>query len=578
MMNMQSAKMLWLSLLSISLVSAILPSETNYKGANAPLVEHEQLRLPRMLRGDKLSKKKPKPGGKSIAGNETEVEEVVQEDDETEGFESVAVIEDFPDPNSTLTFMELSNMTLAATNMTSTSIVDDAILNETALDETVSDEQLEEESFYSTNVALVTLENSAPKGLPTITFAITADADIDEIDTSELSSLLSDYLLEQLTDKFPDSLLLQVDLDVEYKYKPEKEKVDGVGFERDKEDSLHIFTATGGVYIQKTSTVIPTENQVFAKTRDSVSEGDAEAAILSLLQENEDASLQEAKTFSISELKPREPSPLVEESSSIPRTIDAFIGLTAVLALLAGAYVARDRAIAVAEDHDSEGSSDDEESLYDKEEDGEDAETQPPTPPSTPPSTPSTTSKTKPSPRLITLSDFNIIDELSHLGDENSTVEGRNMHNNIQPQASILRSSTAQTRKPIKDEKSVASTQLIALSDFNIIDEFMCMRQEPTTEKSRHVKFDVDNETNTTSGETSMKIFAPCTGPIELADGVRIDQDDMKSEKSSKTNRSSGSGMGIFDCGDFGIESESSEEDYRSESTSYFSEHSELTY
>mmetsp|Transcript_18486 Transcript_18486/g.29001 ORF Transcript_18486/g.29001 Transcript_18486/m.29001 type:complete len:227 (+) Transcript_18486:2-682(+) len=226
--------------------------------------------------------------------------------------------------------------------------------------------------------------------------------------------------------------------------------------------------------------------------------------------------------------------------------------------------------MAVAEDHESQDSFDDEETLDCKEKNNGDEETQPPTPPSTPPSTPATT---KPTPKLITLSDFNIIDELSHLGDED-TVKDRNTNNNIQPQASILRSSTGQTRKLNEDESTSVSTQLIALSDFNIIDELMCMGQETTTEQSRHVKFDVDNETNTTSGDTSMKIFDPCIGPVELADGVKIDQDDMKSEKSSKSNNSSGSGLGIFDCGNFGSDSDSDsdEEDYRSESISYFSE------
>ena len=321
MMNhLKSAKMLWISLLSIGLVSAILPPEATDKGANGPLLKHEKLRSRRMLRADKIDDKKIKPGTKPKPG----VNIVVEEDDETEAAESSEVVETFPHTNSTSTYLEVSNMT-------NTSTADEALLNET-----VSDEQLEAESFYSSNVALVTLKNTTPKGLPFFTFTITTDPSTEEIDTSELSSLLSDHLLEQLTEQFPESWLVQLDLDVDYKYKPEKKEVDGVGFEVDKDDNVHIFTATGAVYVQNASTEIPNENQIFAKARDSISKDDAEAAVLSLLQENKDASLQEAKTFTVSEVEPREPHYLLEDSHSIPRTMDIFIGGTAILILLAG--------------------------------------------------------------------------------------------------------------------------------------------------------------------------------------------------------------------------------------------------
>eukprot|EP00986_Skeletonema_menzelii_P012519 scaffold6922_cov147-Skeletonema_menzelii.AAC.5 len=610
--------MMWLSVLSIGLVSTILPAEAADKGANSPLLKHGNLR-PRMMRAEKMLDKKPKPEIKPKPGDKNETE-AVDNSFEEESFPDRLWVPD-TDTNSSSTEagggLELLQQVtvLEASNMTNTAIVDDVLLNETVTeneavteDETATEYvQSEEESSYSSNVALAKLDDTTPKGLPLITFSITTDSETEEIDTSELSSVLSDYLMEQLTDKFPESWLVQVELDVNYEYKPEKDEVEGVGFEADEEDSLHIFTATGAVYVDNDSTEIPTENQLYAKTRDSVAKEGAEAAILSLLQESEDSNLQEAKTFSVSQVKPRVASPLLEDNSStIPHTLDAFIGLTAVLALLAGAYIARDRAKEIADDQEPKVSFDDEESVDYTKKIAEDVATQPPTPPSTPPSTPAATpstfpsrpapTTTRPTPRLICLSDFNIIDEISHLGDtvtrgEERTLEGgyATPNNHIQQQPSILRPSTARTRRPATsfDETTAVSAapSVLALSDFNIVDELMCMHEEmntqPSTQPSRHVKFDVDNETNTTSGDTSIQIFDELgCGPVTLADGVRIAPDDLRTTRSSKTNKSSGLG-GLFDCrvedlNVFG--GDSYDDDFRSETISYYSGDSEYTY
>ena len=484
-------------------------------------------------------------------------------------------------------------------NMTNTSIMDDVLLDETATeDEAITeDEQSEEESAYSSNVAKVKLDNTTPKGLPLITFAITTDPETEEIDTSGLSSVLSAFLMDQLADKFPESSLVQVELDVNYEYKPEKTEVEGVGFEADKEDSLHIFTASGDAYFLNSSAEMPTEGQLFAKTRNSLAK---EFKILSLLQENEDASLQEAKTFSVSEVKAS--SLLEDDSDSIPHMLDAFIGLTAVLALLAGAFIARDTAAKVVADDQEPQDFEDQASVDYTKKIAEDAETQPPTPPSTPPSTPaalpSTTPSTmqrspaKPGPKLICLSDFNVIDEISHLADditrgEEGTLDGGNANNQIRRQRSILRPSTGGNRRYYDDEITAVSTapSLIAMSDFNIVDELMCMHEDmakPSTQRSRHVKFNVDNETNTTS-DTSLRmqryddVIDNACGPVTLADDVQIDPDDLRTTRSSKANKSSGFG-GLLDCrmrdlNVFGGESDS--EDYRSETISYYTEGSE---
>lgn len=590
--------MMWLSVLAIGLVSAIPSTEATLKGADGPQLKHGNLRS-RMLRAaEKTVVKKPKPGDKN----------------ETEAIDSSVEIESSPDriwaPDTNSTSTEASGglglLQLEVSNMTNTSIMGDILLDETTTeDETATedeavteDEQSEEESAYSSNVAQVKLDDTTPKRLPLFTFAITTDPETEEIDTSGLSSVLSAFLMDQLADKFPESSLVQVELDVNYEYKPEKTEVEGVGFESDKEDSLHIFTASGDVYFLNSSAEMPTEGQLFAKTRNSLAK---EFKILSLLQENEDASLQEAKTFSVSEVKAS--SLLEDDSDSIPHMLDAVIGLTAVLALLAGAYIARDTAAkVVADDQKPQDSFEDEASVDYMSKIAEDAETQPPTPPSTPPSTPaaipSTTPSTmqrspaRPGPKLICLSDFNVIDEISHLADditrgEEGTLEGGNANNQIRPQRSILRPSTGGNRRYYDDEITAVSTapSLIAMSDFNIVDELMCMHEDmakPSTQRSRHVKFNVDNETNTTS-DTSLRmqryddVIDNACGPVTLADDVQIDPDDLRTTRSSKTNKSSGFG-GLLDCrmqdlNVFGGESDS--EDYRSETISYYTEGSE---
>ena len=516
-MTLKPTKMLWISLLSIGLVSAILPTEAAEKGAIG-LVEDGNVHRYRMLRGD--STKKPLPQ-----------------------------LEPKPKPGDT----NISNETL----------VDE--LSEESVD-------VEVEKFYTSNLATTLLAEATPVGLPYFTFTIATDSDTDEIDTSELSSLLSDYLLQQLQEKLPESLLVQVDLVVDYKYKPEKKEVDGVGFEVDKADSVHIFTATGGVHAH-ISTEVPTQNQIFAKARDSMSTADAESEILSLLKESKEASLREAKTFSVSEVKPREANYLLQDSHSISRGMDVFIGMTAVLILLTGAYVARDKAIAMSDNQEPQDSFDDDKSVVSQkknDDDDDDAETLPPTPPTTPSPT---ASSRKTSSQLIRLSDFNIFDELSHLGGDDTTMGDDTAQQ--QPYThSILRSSAGQ---PMPEDASTA-VSAIALSDFNILDELMCMGNESKTEqKSRHVKF--DDETNTTSGDTSFpRIFDPC-GPLEVADGVKINKADMQSANAESTKSNS---PGFFDCGvDMVEDVDSTTYDYDDydDSTSYYSDDdSQLTY
>jgi hypothetical protein len=297
--------------------------------------------------------------------------------------------------------------------------------------------------------------------------------------------------------------------------------------------------------------------------------------------------------------------------------VDILIGLTAVLILLTGAYVARDKVKGMSGNQQEiqESFDDDEESVsykkrgnvvVDNEETlgyktkkknfavEDDAETLPPTPPPTPstastrksqlinlsPTTPSTSSIRK--SQLITLSDFNIIDELSHLGDDGTnkneyTNEGNGKVNNIESQqkrkphrksilkSSIRRSSSRKTRQPATryaDAPRAASTQhcspqLITLSDFNLLDEIMCMGKEmgveSANEQSRRVQFDV--ETDSTRGDTALRIF-DC-GPVELADGVKIDRDG----KPLMSKKDNSSGFGLFDMNVFGI---GDDDDYRS--------------
>jgi hypothetical protein len=594
--------MMWISLLLIGLVSTIIPPATAAAAAAVQKggigsAEYGFVQRSRMLRAD--VKKQQQKEQEEIDVDEVVVVEEEEKDNDNEDEEEEADV---------LPILEDVDALGLDTSRTTNSTEEAYGGNETA-----AVEDNEEELVEVVNL-LETSKDVTPIKLPSFSFKITADPDTDNIALSGLSSVLSDYLLEELQEKLPKTTLTSVDLDVNYEYKPEKsEVVGGVGFDADEEDSVHIFTAQGTVFVNNSGIVIPSESKVFAKTRDSLSSKDAGEEIVTLLQESDEKSLQAAKTFSLSDLTPIETASLVNPSYSVPRTLDIFIGLTAVLVLLAGAYVARDKARS-SEQPDDEYDIEEVRTVKMKEAVDEE-ETLPPTPPTTPYTTPSSPSDRKSSPQIIALSDFNIFDEFSHLGDDNTattkeqttresilknSAAGRDDSSGIAPfptravsyQDGV--STSASTRK--------TSSQLLSLSDFNILDEFMChggfagetATRTTTVDESRHVTFkddETDTQTNSTSEETQQyESFLDGCGAIEMADGVKIDNSAMQAQKKqSRKEDNSDADCGLMDVVDIGVEDldicgnndYDGETTYRDETISYFSDdtdNTDLTY
>lgn len=591
MMSVSHAKrMMWVSLLLIGLVSTIIPPAAAATAAAVQKggigsAEYGFVQRNRMLRAD-VKKQQQKEQ------EEIDVDAVVEEDNDSEGDE---------EEEDVLPILDDVDAFGLDTSRTTNSTEEAYGGNETAA---VEDD--EEELVEVVNL-LETSKDVTPIQLPSFSFVITADPDTDNIALSGLSSVLSEYLLEELQENLPKSTLKSVDLDVNYEYKPEKsEVVGGVGFDADEEDSVHIFTAQGTVVVDNSGVVIPTESKVFAKTRDSLSSKDAGEEIVTLLQESDEKSLQAAKTFSLSEVTPTETASLVNPSYSVPRTLDIFIGLTAVLVLLAGAYVARDKARS-SEQPDDEY--DIEEVRTVKMKDAVDEEeTLPPTPPTTPYTTPSSPSDRKSSPQIIALSDFNIFDEFSHLGDDNTATTKE------QTRESILKNSAAgrddssgiapfptravsyQNGASTSASTKKSSSKLLSLSDFNILDEFMCHgglageTATRTTDESRHVTFkddETDTQTNSTSDETQQyENFLDGCGAIEMADGVKIDNSAMQAQKKqSRKEDNADTDCGLMDVVDIGVEDldicgnngYDGETTYRDDTISYFSDDTDNT-
>lgn len=524
MMSLKSTKILWISLLTIGLVSSVIPTEAVEKGAIG-------LHRNRMLRADVIvtqngTKPTPAAPGPALALKTN------QGDDKADSFKGISGV----------------------SNATDISLAD-STTNETAADENSVNELAQEEvesTSYSNALESMEMEDSLSVQLPLFTFTITTDSSTDEIDTSQLSSFLSAYLLEQLRDELPESFLEGVFLDVEYEYKPQKTNVDGVGFASDNKDSVHIFNATGTVLVRESSE-IPTENQIFAETRDSLTKGGAEKEILTSLQESEVASLQAVKTFSISEVNPHTTLYLMKDSHSTPLALDIFLCVAAVMAILAAAFVARDKAMSMYENKQSQKETfGDEESecgsrqdiVYTKK---NLREALPPTPPITPPTTPYSgnpySSGRKSSSQLISLSDFNIMDELSHLG-ETSTIDPNPEMKSYKP----TNRRSASWHGPRGQYASVnkSSSQLLKLSDFNIVDEFMCGFDKPDPSRIVRFKDDATNNFTIPGGVLrNLNVLDDACGPIVMADGVGIDNTFVRNAKTIKEDTYDNA----FDCG-----------------------------
>ena len=579
-------RMMWISLLLLGLVSTIIPpaaAAAAVQKGGIGSAEYGFVLRNRMLRADAKKQQQKEQ-------EEIDAEVVVVEDNDNEDESEVVEEEDV------LPILDDVDELGLDTSRTT---------NSYGGNETAAVEDDEEELVEVVNL-LETSKDVTPIQLPSFSFKITADPDTDNIALSGLSSVLSDYLLEELQEKLPKSTLTSVDLDVNYEYKPEKsEVIGGVGFDADDEDSVHIFTAQGTVLVDNSGMVIPTESKVFAKTRDSLSSKDAGEEIVTLFQESDEKSLQAAKTFSLSEVTPMETASLVNPSYSVPRTLDIFIGLTAVLVLLAGAYVARDKARS-SEQPDDEY--DIEEVRTVKMKDAVDEEeTLPPTPPTTPYTTPSSPSDRKSSPQIIALSDFNIFDEFSHLGDDTTATKeqtresilknsaaGRDDSSGIAPFPTSAVSYQDGASTSASTKKS--SSKLLSLSDFNILDEFMCHggfageTATRTTDESRHVTFkddETDTQTNSTSDETQQfESFLDGCGAIEMADGVKIDKSAMQAQKTqSRKEDNADADCGLMDVVDIGVEDldicgnndYDGETTYRDDTISYFSDDTDNT-
>lgn len=584
MMSVSHTKrMMWISLLLIGLVSTFIPP-TAAAAATAVVqkggirsTEYGFVQRNRMLRAD--AKKQQQKEQEEIDLEVLVEEEVVQEED------VLPILDDVD---------ELGLDTSRTTNST----------------EEANGGEDDEEELVEVVDLLDTSKDVTPIQLPSFSFVITADPDTDNIALSGLSSVLSEYLLEELQEKLPKSTLTSVDLDVNYEYKPEKSEVSEVGFAADEEDSVHIFTAQGTVFVNNSGIVVPTESKVFAKTRDSLSSEDAGEEIVTLLQESDEKSLQAAKTFSLSEVTSKETASLVNPSYSVPRTLDIFIGLTAVLVLLAGAYVARDKASSSEQPEDDEYDIEEVRTVKMKDPAEEEEETLPPTPPTTPHTTPSSPSDRKSSPQLIALSDFNIFDEFSHLGDDNNTATKEQTRESILKNSAVGDDSRGIAPFPTRavsyeDGASTSastkksSSQLLSLSDFNILDEFMCHggfagedTVTMTTDKSRHVTFKDDEtdllQTNSTSDETQKyETLLDGCGAIEMADGVKIDNSAMQTQKKqSRKEDKADADCGLMGVVDIGVEDldicgnndYDGETTYRDDTISYYSDDTDLTY
>lgn len=247
-------RMMWISLLLIGLVSTIIPSAAAAAAAAVQKggigsAEYGFVQRNRMLRAD-VKKNQQKEEQEEIDA------ELVEEDNDNEDESEVVEEEDV------LPILDGVDELGLDTSRTTNSSEEAHGGNETAA---VEDD--EEELVEVVNL-LETSKDVTPIQLPSFSFKITADPDTDNIALSGLSSVLSDYLLEELQEKLPKSTLTSVDLDVNYEYKPEKsEVVGGVGFDADDEDSVHIFTAQGTVLVDNSGMVIPTESKVYAKTQ-----------------------------------------------------------------------------------------------------------------------------------------------------------------------------------------------------------------------------------------------------------------------------------------------------------------------